>query len=61
MIKTCSINIWTFSEKSRFTLDKYTYDERFDVVFVQETGTSDLEKLKLTNMKVVTDDNKAAN
>ena len=61
VIKTCSINICTFSERSKFTLDKYAHDEQFDAVFVQETGTTDLSKLKLTNMKVIADDNNARN
>ena len=61
LIKLCSINIWTLSDRSQFTLDNYAYSEKFDAVFVQETETTDSDKLKLTNMKVVADDNKASN
>ena len=61
IIKTCSINIWGFSDKSQFALDKYVYDNNFAAVFVQETETTDLHKLKLTNMKAMADDNKAKN
>ena len=53
LIKLCSINIWSLSDRSQFTLDNYAYSEKFDAVFVQETETTDSDKLKLTNIKVV--------
>ena len=60
-IKFCSINIDGMSEKSRFVLDKYTDDQRFDIVVVQESRNSDNEKISLTNMEAITDDNNAKN
>ena len=60
-IKACSINIAGLSENSRFLLDKYRYDEDFDLVFVQETLSSDYEKLKITGMTTFSDNNNAKN
>ena len=60
-IKACSINIAGLSENSRILLDKYRYDEDFDLVFVQETLSSDNEKLKLTGMTTFSDNNNAKN
>ena len=60
-MKLGSINICGLSDRSKFTLDKYVDSKQFDALFVQETNRSDLEKLKLTNMKVIMDDNKASN
>ena len=60
-IKLCSINISGFSKRSKLTLDKYVESEGFDIVTVQETGTCDLTKLKLTNMNCITDRNNARN
>ena len=51
-IKLCSINISGFSNRSKLTLDKYVESEGFDIVTVQETGTCDLTKLKLSNMNL---------
>ena len=61
LMKSCSINICGLSDKSRFTLDKYTYTEDFDVLMVQETLSTDLDSISLTNLKVISDDNNAAN
>ena len=60
-VKTCSINIDGLSEKSRFLLDKYSYDEQFDLVAAQETRTTDKDKLKLTGMTAYCDKNNAKN
>ena len=59
--KLCSINIAGMSEKSRMLLDKYCDEETLHVVFAQETLKVCKEKLKLTNMRVVTDSNQAKN
>ena len=56
-----SINICGLSDRSRILLDKYVNEENPDYLCVQETRSTDLEKLKLTNMKVITDDNNAVN
>ena len=60
-IKLCSINISGLSKRSKMTLDQYVENEQFDMVAVQETGTSDLTKLKLSNMNCITDQNMASN
>ena len=60
-VSLCSINICGLSDRSKLCLDKYNEDHKFDVVAVQETGTSDKTKLNLENMVVITDTNNAAN
>ena len=60
-VKICSINICGLSPRSKHTLEKYSYDEGFDIVTVQETGSSLHEKLKLNNMKVISDTNNSYN
>ena len=60
IIKFCSINIQGWSEKSRVTLDHYNH-KGFAAIFVQECMTDDLERIKLTNMKVICDNNKSKN
>ena len=59
--KLCSINIDGLSSKSRLLLDKYANDENFGIIFAQETGPRETEKMKLTNMKIVTDTNRSKN
>ena len=49
------------SSRSQLMLDKYVDTEKFKILFVQESGTCDKEKLKLSNMKTVTDTNKSRN
>ena len=49
------------SDRSKITLDRYANNMELDILTVQEMGSCDLEKLKLTNMKVISDDNKANN
>ena len=60
-IKVCSINIQGWSERSKITLDHYTHKHKFAAVAVQETTTNDVNRLKLTNMKVMCDNNKSKN
>ena len=60
-IKICTINICGLSSRSRFVLDKYVYDNDFDAVAVQETGSDDIESILLSNMTTVTDSNHATN
>ena len=60
-IKICSINICGISERSRIPLDKYVYEENYDVVAIQETGSVNIEKIKLSNMSTITDCNEARN
>ena len=61
VIKLCSINIAGFSAKSQFMMNKYAFDEKFHIIAMQETESSDKEKLKLCNMNVITDTNQAKN
>ena len=42
-------------------LDKYTDTKNYDVLAVQESETTDEDKLKITNMQVVADDNCSRN
>ena len=60
-VKLGSINIDHFSIKSQVLVDKYNEEEDFDLILIQETGTVDKEKLRLSNMKVFTDTNEAKN
>jgi exonuclease III len=60
-IKICSINICGVSERSRIPLDKYVYDEQYDLVAIQETGSVSMEKISLSNMSTITDSNQAIN
>ena len=60
-VNICSINICGLSSRSKLMLDKYNDEEKFDIVAVQETGTVDAHKLKLSNMKVMPDTNSAKN
>ena len=60
-VELCSINIDKLSNKSRFMLDKYINDKKIGILFVQETGPRDIEKMKLTNMKTIVDTNESKN
>ena len=60
-IKICSINIDGLGEKSRFSLDKYQYDEDFDVIAVQETRKDNADAIPLCNMSTIIDSNLAIN
>ena len=60
-IKLCSINISGMSDRSRIVTDKYCDLKKFHIMFMQETGSSCITKLHLTNMKVYTDSNDSKN
>ena len=60
-VELCSINIDKLSNKSRFMLDKYIHDKKIGILFVQETGPRDIEKMKLANMKTIVDTNESKN
>ena len=60
-IKIGSINIDGMSPKSTFLLDKYCYDQDFDILAVQESGNQDHDKISISNMDFISDDNRAAN
>ena len=60
-IKICSINIDGLGEKSRFSLDKYQYDEDFDAIAVQEIRKDNIEAIALCNMSTIIDSNQAIN
>ena len=59
--KICSINIDGLSSKSRMLLDKFANDENFGIIFGQESGQREIEKMKLPNMKTVVDTNGSKN
>ena len=59
--KICSINICGMSTRSRFMLDKYVDINKYDAVAVQESETNDAEKLVISNMQALTDDNSSRN
>ena len=60
-IKACSINICGMSSRSKLLLDKFSYDEDFDLIFAQETESTDKEEISLTNMSCITDNNTSKN
>ena len=60
-IKVSSINICGLSSRSKLVVNKYIHDEGCDIVLMQETGTNDINKLKLLNMKTIADTNQACN
>ena len=49
------------SARSQFCLNKFIDTEGIDVICMQETGSTDPEKLELNNMTFIADVNKAAN
>ena len=57
----CSINISGMSDRSRLCLDKYCAENKLDILAVQESGSRDIETLKLTNMKYMLDSNMSQN
>lgn len=60
-LKICSINIDGMSARSRLMLDKYAYTNNFDIMAVQESETTDSQKLTISNMQTFADDNYARN
>ena len=59
--KICSINICGLSSRSKLVLENYVQEEVYDVLCIQETETTDANKIKLCNMNNITDTNKASN
>ena len=59
MFKT--INICGLSERSKFTLNHYIEESQTDFIALQETDTSNREKLELDNMFCISDSNNAVN
>ena len=49
------------SNRSKFTLDKYIDEEKFDAVAVQETGNDKIDDISLSNMYTITDSNLSVN
>ena len=60
-VKICSINICGLSSRSKLMVDKYNDTQNFDFIAAQETGSDNAEKLKLLNMKVISDSNQSRN
>ena len=60
-LKFCSINICGLSARSKHMIEKYAHTHNFDWLAIQETGSNNEEKLKLTNMSLITDSNQAKN
>lgn len=60
-IKLCTLNICGLSDRSRFAINKFNYDNNIDILALQETGTSDCNKLNLDNMSMIQDGNMAKN
>ena len=49
------------SNRSQLMLDKYSDSDNLDVIFAQENGTVNKDKLQLSNIKTVHDTNNATN
>ena len=60
-MRHCTLNICGLSTRSKFMINKFIESEKIDILALQETCTSDLSKLKIENMSVIIDTNKAAN
>ena len=60
-LKLCTLNICGLSSRSKFVLNKFNESEDIDILFTQETGTAETNKLALTNMSVISDVNSANN
>ena len=60
-LKLCTLNICGLSSRSKFVLNKFNESEDIDILFTQETGTAETNKLALTNMTVISDVNSANN
>ena len=56
-----TINICGLSNRSKFTLNKFNDEKGIDLLSVLETGSTDIKKIELDNMDVITDANNAAN
>ena len=60
-LNACSININGIMPNSKCLLEKYSYENQFEVLAVQETLTSDKEKLHFVNMNSISDTNQSKN
>ena len=49
------------SPKNTFLFDNYCYDQDFVILAVQESGNQDHDKILISNMDFISDDNRAAN
>ena len=56
-----TVNVCGLSERTKFSLNRYIEDDGIDILALQETNTSDSERLQLLNMFCISDSNKAAN
>ena len=56
-----SININGISNRNHLLLDRYVDNSKFKLFAVQESLTCDKDKIKLSNMKIITDTNKSTN
>ena len=56
-----SININGISNRNHLLLDNYVNKQKIKILAVQESLSYDTEKIKLTNMKSITDSNKSKN
>ena len=60
-LSACSININGIMPNSKCLVEKYSYENKFNVVAVQETLTADKEKLHFLNMNCISDTNLSKN
>ena len=60
-ISVCTININGIMPNSKCLLEKYTYEKNIKILPVQETLTSDPEKLHFLNMNCISDTNQSQN
>ena len=60
-LNVCSININGIMPNSKCLLEKYSYENQFHCLAVQETLTSDQEKLHFVNMNCISDTNQSRN
>ena len=60
-LSACSININGIMPNSKCLLEKYNYEKKFKVLAVQETLTSDKDKLHFLNMNCISDTNQSKN
>ena len=56
-----TVNVCGLSERTKFSLNRYVEVDKIDILALQETNTSDGEKLQLHNMFCISDSNKASN
>ena len=61
LLKLKTVNVCGLSERTAFALNRYIDVDQIDIIALQETNTSDNERLQLQNMFCISDPNKAAN